>query len=89
VGIEFVCRIDKVIGGSPHKENPWGRVLNLALYSEADISSEQMEEIRQLCERVFVLEAEQKRLELTIAHLEDDKTFELTYEQLASNGFEL
>lgn len=60
-----------------------------SLYSEGDISSEQMEETRQLCERIFALEAEEKRLKLTIAHLDENQTFELTYEQLASYGFEL
>jgi len=60
-----------------------------SLYSEGDVSSEQMEEIRQLCERIFALELEEKRLKLTIAHLDDNQTFELTYDQLASYGFEM
>jgi hypothetical protein len=60
-----------------------------SLYSEGDVSSEQMEEIRQLCERIFTLEAEAKRLSLTIAHLDDNQAFPLTYEQLVSYGFEL
>jgi hypothetical protein len=60
-----------------------------SLYSEGDISSEQMEETRQLCERIFALEVEENRLGLTIAHLDDNQTFELTYDQLASYGFEL
>lgn len=55
-----------------------------SLYSEGDISSEQMDEIRQLCERIFGLEVEEKRLRLTIAHLDDNQVFELTYDQLAS-----
>jgi hypothetical protein len=59
------------------------------LYSEGDISSEQMKETRQLCERIFALELEEKRLRLTIAHLDDHQTFELSYDQLASYGFEL
>ena len=60
-----------------------------SLYSEGDISSEQMEETRQLCERIFALELEEKRLQLTIAHLDDHQSFELTYEQLTSWGFEI
>jgi hypothetical protein len=60
-----------------------------SLYSEGDISSEQMEETRQLCERIFALEAEEKRLALTIAHLDDKQSFELTYDQLTSYGFVL
>ena len=60
-----------------------------SLYSEGDISSEQMEETRQLCERIYALELEEKRLRLTIAHLDDHQSFELTYEQLTSCGFEM
>jgi hypothetical protein len=30
-----------------------------------------------------------KRLKLTIAHLDDNQMFELTYDQLASYGFEM
>jgi len=60
-----------------------------SLYSEGDISSEQMEETRQLCDRIFALELEEKRLQLTIAHLDDHQSFELTYEQLTSWGFEI
>ena len=67
----------------------WERHAGPSLYSEGDISSEQMEETRQLCERIFALEAEEKRLKLIITHLDDDQTFELTYEQLASYGFEM
>jgi len=42
----------------------------------------------QLCDRIFALETEEKRLRLTIAHLDDSQTFELTYDQLASYGFQ-
>jgi hypothetical protein len=66
----------------------WGHG-NPSLYSEGDISSEQMEETRQLCDRIFALEAEEKRLRLTIAHLDDSQTFELTYDQLASYDFQV
>jgi hypothetical protein len=59
------------------------------LYSQGDVSSEQMEEIRQLCERIFALETEEKRLRLMIAHLDDAQTFPLTYEQLATYGFDV
>src|SRR5215470_9858037 len=67
----------------------WERHAGPSLYSEGDISSEQMEETRQLCERIFALEVEEKRLRLTIAHLDDNQTFELTYDQLTSYDFEM
>ena len=58
------------------------------LHSESVISSEQIEEIRKVCERVFELEQEIKRLRLVVAHLDDDQTFELEFEDLAAYGFE-
>jgi hypothetical protein len=60
-----------------------------SLWSEADISSERMEEIRQLCERIYDLESEMHRLKLVVAHLADNQSFDLTYEDLAGYGFEL
>lgn len=48
-----------------------------------------MEEIRQLCERIYDLESEMHRLKLVVAHLADDQSFDLTYEDLAGYGFEV
>ena len=58
------------------------------LHSEAEIASEQIEEIRKVCERIYELEQEIHRLRLVIAHLADDATFELGYDDLAGYGFE-
>lgn len=58
------------------------------LHAESDISGEQMEEIRKVCERVFELEEELRRLRLLVAHLADDEMFELSFAQLAAYGFE-
>src|SRR5262245_27435178 len=60
-----------------------------SLWSETDISSERMEEIRQLCERIYDLESELRRLNLIIAHLGDEQSFDLTYEDLTRYGFEV
>jgi hypothetical protein len=60
-----------------------------SLWSENDISSERMEEIRQLCERIYDLESEMHRLKLVVAHLADNQSFDLTYEDLAGYGFEV
>src|SRR5262249_24619876 len=59
-----------------------------SLWSETDISSERMEEIRQLCERIYDLESEMHRLKLVVAHIADNQSFDLTYEDLARYGFE-
>jgi hypothetical protein len=47
-----------------------------------------MEEIRKICERIFELETEIRRLRLAITHLADDEVFELTFTQLSAYGFE-
>lgn len=86
---EFMRDIERIRSYLIRSSRPtWGHG-GPSLYSEGDISSEQMEETRQLCERIFALEVEEKRLKLVIAHLDDDQTFQLTYEQLASYGFEV
>jgi len=59
-----------------------------SLWSESDISSERMEEIRQLCERIYDLESELHRLRLVVAHLVDNQSFDLNYEDLCSYGFQ-
>ena len=46
-----------------------------------------MEEIRQLSERIYEIEADVKRLELVVQHLADDQTFDLSYSELVSFGF--
>lgn len=73
------------LGGRVRYRNPADAV---SLHSDSEISSEQMEEIRQLCERIFVLELELRRLQLIIRHLADDESFELTFDQLTAYGFE-
>lgn len=69
-------------------KSPSGMHRGRSLWSETDISSERMEEIRQLCERIYDLELELHRLKLVVAHLADDQSFDLTYEDLAGYGFE-
>jgi hypothetical protein len=75
----------RAIGGRVRYRNPED---GAPLYSESEISSEQMEEIRNVCERIFELESEIRRLRLAITHLADDEAFELTSAQLATYGFE-
>ena len=59
-----------------------------ALYSKDDISSEEKEEISQLCRRIFEIEQELHRLELIRFHLRDDQEFDLLFEDLVGYGFD-
>ena len=58
------------------------------LFSKEDISSEEKEEINQLCKRIFEIEQELKKLELIRSHLDDGQEFDLRYEDLVAYGFE-
>lgn len=58
------------------------------LYSKGDISSEEKEEMRQTCKRIFEIEQEIHRLTLIRTHLKDDQEFELPFEDLVAYGFE-
>ena len=58
------------------------------LFSKNDISSEEKEEISQLCRRIFEIEQELHRLELIRFHLRDDQEFELPFEDLVGYGFD-
>ena len=51
------------------------------------IASERLEEIRQMCERIYDLEQDRQRLQMLIAHLADEQVFELTSDELVSYGF--
>ena len=60
-----------------------------ALYGQDDISSEEKEEITQLCQRIFELEQELYRLAAIASHLPDDQTVELSLDELLGYGFEV
>jgi hypothetical protein len=57
------------------------------LYAQDEISSEEKEEIAQLCRRIFEIEQELHRLELIRFHLKEDQQFELPFEDLVAYGF--
>lgn len=59
-----------------------------ALFSQEDISSEEKEEIAQLCRRIYEIEQEIHRLNLIAAHLQDEQVFELPFDDLVAYGFE-
>lgn len=75
----------RALGGRVRYRNPADAA---PLHAEVDISGEQMEEVRKVCERIFELEEELRRLRLLVAHLADDEVFELSFAQLAAYGFE-
>ncbi len=58
------------------------------LYSQDDISSEEKEEISQLCRRIYEIEQELHRLELIDRHLQDDQVFDLSFQDLVGYGFD-
>ncbi|WP_338768341.1 hypothetical protein WAF17_07605 [Bernardetia sp. ABR2-2B] len=58
------------------------------LYSDKHISSEEVEEINQLCTRVMEIEQEISRLRLVQKHLKDEQQFQLSFEDLTGFGFE-
>ncbi len=59
-----------------------------ALVSANDISSEEREEIDQLCKRMYEMEQELRRLALITTHLDDDQVFELSFDELVGYGFD-
>lgn len=61
---------------------------NYFLYSQNDISSEEKQQIDQLCQRIFDIEQELQRLKLMITHLADDQVFDLNFNDLVAYGFE-
>ena len=58
------------------------------LFSEEDISSEEQQEIAQLCRRIYEIEQELNRLKLIREHLKDNQEFDLSYQDLVGYGFE-
>lgn len=57
------------------------------LFGKDDISSEERQEIDQLCQRVFEIEQELHRLAYLTAHLADDQEFDLGFDDLIAYGF--
>lgn len=58
------------------------------LYGKDDISSEERQEIDQLCQRIFEIEQELHRLAYVNTHLDDNTVFDLNFNDLLGYGFE-
>ena len=59
------------------------------LWTKDDISSEQAEEIKKTCERIYELQQELRRLQLLTKHISDDQEFQLGLDELISHGFQV
>jgi len=57
------------------------------LFGPDDLSSEEKQEIQQLCARIFEIEQELHRLALVATHLDDEQGLELSIDDLISYGF--
>ena len=64
------------------------RASGYVLYGKDDISSEERQEMDQLCQRIFEIEQELHRLAYVVTHLEDDVFFELSFNDLIGYGFD-
>lgn len=64
-----------------------GRHGGYVLFSQDDISSEEKQEIQQICLRIFEMEQELHRLALVVAHLDNEQVLELTLDDLIGYGF--
>ncbi|MBN8580563.1 MAG: hypothetical protein J0L96_07820 [Anaerolineae bacterium] len=62
--------------------------MGYVLYGKDDISSEERQEIDQLCQRIFEIEQELHRLSFVVTHLDDNTIFDLSFEELLGYGFE-
>jgi len=72
-------------------QHPWSEHnpnAQRSLFGPNEISSEEKEEIAQLCRRIFEIEQELHRLNLIVTHLQDDQTFDLPFADLVAYGFE-
>ncbi len=57
-------------------------------YGKDDISSEERQEIDQLCQRIYEIEQELHRLAYVLTHLDDKQDFELGFDDLIGYGFD-
>ena len=73
-----------------HAPSNWGHGREgYVLSGPGDISSEEYQEVTQLCQRIQEIEQELFRLTLISTHLADDLAFELNYNELISYGFDM
>ena len=87
--IQDTSRLRSYLIRSTRQVRGHGTASSYMLASKSDISSEEQEEIDQLCRRIFEIDQERRRLGLIAAHLDDDEIFELSFNELVSYGFDL
>ncbi len=76
----YLVRSSQTYWSHEHRTGP-------ILYSADDISSEEQQEITQLCQRIFEIEQELHRLALLVTHVDDDQVFDLELDDLIAYGF--
>jgi len=59
------------------------------LFGKEHISSEEVEEINQMCRRIMEVESEITRLKIVVEHLDNDQSFSLSFGDLVSYGFNI
>lgn len=65
-----------------------GGNMTATLLGKNDISSEEKQEIAQVCRRIHEIEQEIHQLSLIRSHLDDEQIFDLSYQDLVAYGFE-
>jgi hypothetical protein len=87
---EFLKDNDKVRSYLIRSTLPnWGHgERGYVLAGKEDISSEERQEVDQLCQRIFEIEQELHRLAYIVTHLEDDQGLSLSIDELVGYGFE-
>ncbi len=55
---------------------------------DTEVDPEQLVQLQEVCERVSYLERELRRLRLLLAHLDDERPFDLTPQEFLDLGFE-
>ncbi len=59
-----------------------------ALYGPGDISSEERQEMDQMCSRIYEIKQELLRLAYIVTHLDEETVFDLSFNELLGYGFE-
>lgn len=86
----FMHDIQKLRSYLIHSANPtFAAPQRLAkIVGSDEIIHEEKEHIDHLCQRIYELEQEIRRLKLITRHLDDDREFELNYNELVMYGFD-
>jgi predicted RNase H-like nuclease (RuvC/YqgF family) len=87
---EFMNDTKKLRSYLIHSANPsFAAPQRLATIHEAEeVTHEEKEHVDHLCRRILELEQEVRRLKLIVRHLDNDREYELNYNDLVMYGFD-